>query len=62
MSRDIHQQSIIIRPYVDYSGGVTPHIMRRGRWRSSLIITRAIKRSSSRDAVSIADIQKQKAV
>jgi len=56
MSQDIHRQSIIIRPYIDYSGGVTRHIMRRGRWRSSLIITRAIKRSSSRDAVSIADI------
>jgi len=62
MSRDIHRQSIIIRPHVDYSGGVTRHIMRHGRWRSSLIITRAIKCSSSRDAVSIADVQKQKAV
>lgn len=36
--------------------------MRRGRWRSSLIITRAIKRSSSRDAVSIAGIQEEESV
>jgi len=58
----MHRQSIIIRPYVGYYGRVTRHIMRRGRWRSSLIITHAIKRSSSRDAVSIASIQEEKSV